>query len=503
MTGRYLLAIDNGSQSTKVSVVDEQGRVHATAQRPLRPYDTSVPGHVVHPDDDLWDSVRTTCAEALEAFTGDRGRIVAVGLCTIRYCRALLDEDGRLVEPVLSWMDPRVSRPHDPGDERVAYVTTSSGYVTHRLTGRFVDTRANYQGMWPIDQRTADWSSDPAAYDATGMPRRLLFDLVSPGELLGTVTPEATAASGIPTGLPVYATANDKAVEALGCGLRSEDTVLLSLGTYIAAMTPGTSPFPAPPEDSSEDGPDDGRADDYWVNFGSVPGEYLYESGGIRRGMWTVSWFRDLVSAGAGAGAGAAAGAAAGAGARALSAEQVLDAEAAAAPRGCGGLMALLDWLAPPEAPHRRGALIGFDGTQGRGHVHRSILEGIALTMAGHISRMERALGRDLTQVLVAGGGSRSALMMQIVADVLDRPACRAAMPDAAGLGAAICAAVGVGVHPDWDTAVEAMVPPGRVFAPEPAGVAAYRRIARTYARLPELTEPLFAWTGENPASDA
>ena len=470
MTGGYLLAVDNGSQSTKVSVVDERGRVHAFAQRPLRPYDTSVPGHVVHPDDDIWDSVAATCAEALARFTGDHTRIVAVGLCTIRFCRALLDAEGRLVEPVLSWMDERVSRPHDPGDDRVARVTTSSGYVTHRLTGRFVDTYANYQGMWPIDRSTGTWSADPAAYDATGMARHLLVDLVGPGELLGAVTPAAAQASGIPVGLPVFATANDKAVEALGCGLRDEGSVLLSLGTYIAAMA--TARDSAPVAD----------ADGYWVNFAATPGDYLCESHGIRRGMWTVSWFRDLLS---GSDAAVATG----------TVEGALDVEAAAVPPGCGGLFALLDWLPSADAPHRRGALLGFDGTQGRAHVYRSLLEGIALTMGGHLARMQRDLGREFTSAIVSGGGSRSEVMMQILADVLDLPTSQAAVPDAAGLGAAVCAAVGAGLHPDWESAVTEMVTPGRLFVPDPGRVAAYRRIARTYARLHELSDPLFTWT--------
>lgn len=462
----YVLAIDNGSQSTKVSVVDAHGRVHATGRCRLRPYATTADGHVVHPDDDIWDSVVAACSQALGRFAGDPGDIVAVGLCTIRFCRALLDTDGHLVEPVLSWMDVRVSRPHDPADRRVAHVTTSSGYVTHRLTGRFVDTRANYQGLWPIDQATAEWSTDPAAYAATGMPRSLLLDLVSPGDLLGHVTPEAATATAIPAGLPVFATANDKAVEALGCGLRDDDTVLLSLGTYIAAMATG----------ATAEG-----ADDYWVNFGSTPGTYLYESHGIRRGMWTVSWFRDLVHGGAPVPGDA-------------SLEAELDAEAAAVPPGAGGLMALLDWLPPTDAPWRRGALLGFDGSQGRAHVHRAILEGIALTMRGHVARMEAALGRRFTSVVVAGGGSRSDLMMQLVADTFDRPAHRTAVPDAAGLGAAICAAVGVGLHPDWDTAVAAMVTPGAAFAPRPDAVGRYASIDRVYSRLREFTDPLFEW---------
>ncbi|HEX2705444.1 MAG TPA: ATP-binding cassette domain-containing protein, partial [Candidatus Lustribacter sp.] len=84
----------------------------------------------------------------------------------------------------------------------------------------------------PGAPHVSDSATLPSAYEATGMPRRLLLDLVSPGELLGEVTPEAAEATGIPAGLPVYATANDKAVEALGSGLRDEDVVLLSLGTY-------------------------------------------------------------------------------------------------------------------------------------------------------------------------------------------------------------------------------------------------------------------------------
>ena len=177
-------------------------------------------------------------------------------------------------------MDKRVSRPYQPGNPLTRYVTTSSGYITHRLTGRFVDAAANYQGVWPIDQDSATWSGDPAAYAAAGMTRDMLFDLVPPGGRLGEVTSAAAEVTGIPAGLPVYATANDKAVEALGSGLE-DGTVLLSLGTYIASMTIG-------PASSSAD-------DSYWANFAARPGKYLYESTGIRRGMWLVSWYRTLL----------------------------------------------------------------------------------------------------------------------------------------------------------------------------------------------------------------
>ena len=461
----YLLAIDNGSQSTKVTIFDSRGHALICASRPLRPYDISVPGHAVHPGDDIWDSVSRACRDAMAQFRADPADIAAVGLCTIRFCRALLTADGSLAEPVQSWMDERVARPYQATNPLTRYITTSSGYITHRLTGQFVDTAANYEGVWPIDHDTAAWPNDPARYAATGMPRDMLFDLVPPGGRLGEVTELAAEATGIPVGLPVYATANDKAVEALGSGLADDGTVLLSLGTYIAAMTIGSS-------STSADG-------SYWANFAARPGKYLYESTGIRRGMWLVSWYRALLE---------------GPGDEdpAARLQDALNAEASELAPGSNGLLTLPDWLAPGDATWRRGALLGFDGSQGRAHIYRSILEGIALTMANHTAAMEQALGRRLSPVLVSGGGSRSDLMMHIVADVFDRPARRAAVSDAAGLGAAICAAVGHGIYPDWDQATAAMVSAGDEFSPDPRAARAYRQVNTVYAALATFTDPLF-----------
>ena len=461
----YLLAIDNGSQSTKVTIFDAHGHAVASGRRRLKPYDTSVPAQAIHPGDDIWDSIQEACRAAMAQFSGHPADIAAVGLCTIRFCRALLAADGSLAEPVLSWMDGRVSRPHEPGNPLTRYVTTSSGYITHRLTGQFTDAAANYQGVWPIDQDTATWSSDPGAYASTGMPRDMLFDLIPPGGRLGEVTPAAAAATGIPAGLPVYATANDKAVEALGCGLEEDGTVLLSLGTYIAAMTTGSSARSAD--------------DSYWANFAARPGRYLYESTGIRRGMWMVSWYRSVLQGSHGE-------------EPETHLQDALNAEASGLAPGSNGLLTLPDWLAPGNAAWRRGALLGFDGSQGRAHIYRSILEGIALTMANNTAAMERALGRRLSPVLVSGGGSHSDLMMQIVADVFDRPARRTTVNDAAGLGAAICAAVGHGIYPDWGQATAAMVSAGGEFAPDAAAARAYQKINEVYAGLTAFTDPLF-----------
>lgn len=465
---RLLVGIDNGSQSSKVTIFDEHGTAVASGRSPLRPYSTPVPGVVEHPDDDLWSSIQAASRQAMAAFDGDVVDIVGVGLCTIRFCRALLQADGSLAAPVLSWMDARVGRPYEHVDDRVAFVTTSSGYITHCLTGEFRDTAANYQGVWPVDTDSWQWHSSQQELEMAGLRRDQLFELVQPGEVLGRITASAAALTGLPAGLPVVATANDKAVEALGSGLSESTTLLISLGTYITSMTIG---------DVNRAG-----SDAVWSNFASVPGEYLYESGGIRRGMWTVSWFRDLL--------GDAERAAAESAGESL--EERLGREAAAVPAGADGLLAILDWLAPADAPHRKGSLLGFDGRQGRAHVYRAILEGIAMTMKRHADAMADELETQFDRVVVSGGGSVSPLLTQILADVFALPVRRPATTDGAGLGAAISAAVGLGVHPSFDAAQAAMVTVHDEFRPDATRHDLYAALGEVHASAATSTDALY-----------
>ena len=465
---RYFVGIDNGSQSSKVTVFDEHGQIICEGRQALRPSDTPRPGVVEHPDDDLWSSIGAASRRAMALFPGDKADIVGVGLCTIRFCRALLTSDGSLAQPVMSWMDARVSRPYDHANDDVRYVTTSSGYVSQRMTGNFKDTAANYQGMWPIDTGTWRWLPDDKELEPFGIPREMLFDLVMPGDTLGHVTAAAALHTGIPEGLPVVATANDKAVEALGCGLRSSDALLVSLGTYIAGMTLGE-------RDISD-------AASFWTNFASMPNEYLYESSGIRRGMWTVSWFRELLGQEVVAAASAAG----------LSVEDYLNAEATKVPAGSDGLMTVLDWLAPTETPFKKGAILGFDGRQGRFHLYRSILEAIALTIYRCGTQMGDELGTRFGRTIVSGGGSNSDLMMQIFADVFGLPAVRTSVNNAAGLGSAICVAVGLGVYGSFEEAMDHMVTVGTTFEPNADNHALYLELEAVYRDIPRHTDDVF-----------
>ena len=347
----------------------------------------------------------------------------------------------------------------------MAYITASSGYITHRLTGEFKDTVANYEYGWPVDVDNWKWSDSPEAYKETGMPREMLFELVMPGDILGYITEEAAEATGLPKGVPVVATSNDKAVEGLGTGCMGEKTACVSLGTYTTAMMEGKENL---------------QGTSYaWPKFSCVPNKFLYDSNGIRRGMWTIRWFKDILGESYIQMAKE----------QGMSAEELLSQEAENVPAGSDGLMTVLDWLAPVSDRYKKGIMIGFDGRHTRGHMYRSLLEAIALTMKKHVDDMCEEVHVELDNLIITGGGSNSSLFMQIFADVFNLPVVRNTVNGAAGLGSAICAAVAAGIYGSFEEAVENMVHVKDTFVPKPETVALYEKMLPVYQSITTYTD--------------
>jgi sugar (pentulose or hexulose) kinase len=449
----YIMAIDGGSQSTKVALFTPAGVEVCSQTVRLRPLHLYGEGRAEHPDDDLWESLQEACKGLFAKFTGERNAIIGIGLGSIRCCRALIQEDGNLASPVQNWMDLRLSRPYQHEDDSVRYVTTATGYLTHRLTGETRDTRSNYVGPWPIDQKSLTWYPDGESFDSYTTPREMLFELVDPSSVLGHINRFASQATGIPEGTPVVATANDKAVEGLGAGLVNDGTVLVSLGTYITSMMVG----------------DLYKSDsvNYWSNPGATRNEFLYESRGIRHGMATVTWIKDLLGSDILQEAEACG----------LSPEGYLNILAADVPAGSNGLYTVLHWLADPTRLHERGMMIGFNTTHKGPHMFRSVLEGIAFTMKNHAQAMCDERGVDLTNIIVSGGGSNGELFMQIFADVFAVPAHRNVVNGSASMGAAICAALALEIYRDRQEAIENMVSRRDSFQPIPENVELYHKM--------------------------
>lgn len=474
MTQKYLMGVDVGTQSAKVIIFDLEGKMVCQGSQPLRKMNIPAPLLAEHPDDDLWDALKIAFHRAMTQFNdeanGNAQDILAMGICIIRCCRVLLKENGELAYPVIDWMDKRLNTPYEYKEAygKVRYVTTTSGYITHRLTGRFKDTCANYIGWWPMDDDTLEWSSNEQLIKECNVPREMLFDVVKPGEILGYLTDQAAETLGLPPGIPVVATAHDKAVEALGAGSLEPGVGLISLGTYIGALVHG--------RENKKD------IKNFWSFQASVPGRYLYECIGVRRGMWTISWFCDQFGEGILQEAGD----------QGISIEELFNREAEKIPAGCEGLVTVHDWAPPVTALYRKGVMFGFDGRHTRAHIYRSILEGIALTVKNHMDKMNQELDTPIQHLIISGGGANSNLFMQIFADVFGVPTSRNQIKGSAAIGCVINAGMAVGAFHSYEEAIEKMVRKDDEFLPNPENTKFYNQLNdKVYKHVNQHFDPI------------
>lgn len=467
MKEKYLIGVDSGSQSTKVYIYNQKGEVICKASEELRPMMVRKAGYVEHPDDDLWDSLKVVLKKVMGEFKGDAKDIMGLGLCSIRCCRVFMKADGTLAEPVMSWMDVRSYETFDNDNEEIAYTCPTSGYITHRLTGELRDTAANaYQWQFPVDMNTWNWSEKEGHFKPFRIPREKLLKLQMPGTILGHITEEAAQLTGLPAGLPVVATANDKAVEALGSGVVGPNTAFISLGTYIASMVCG---------EKNEESPSS-----FWTNLSCIPHKYLYESNGIRRGMWLISWYKSIIGEEF----------AKKAASEGCTVEDFLEKEAKQVPAGADGLLTIPDWLAPADQLYRKGVILGFDERHTRGHIYRSLLEGIALTLKNNYDDMLKELGSCPEKIVISGGGSNSDLYMQIFADMYGVTTVRNKVNGAASLGAAMCVAVAAGLYESFEAAADGMVEQKDEFKPNMENYNRYDKMnSKAYRDLPKKME--------------
>jgi sugar (pentulose or hexulose) kinase len=346
-----------------------------------------------------------------------------------------------------------------------------SGYLTHRLTGRFVDSVGCQVGYVPFDYKRLKWAgSRDWKWQAVPMDSALLPELVPPAGVLGKVTPAAAAETGIPAGLPVIAAAADKACEVIGAGCLKPHIGCLSYGTTATINTthrkyleviPLIPPYPA-----------------------AVPGAYSLELQ-IYRGYWMVNWFKEEFGHREQAVAEK----------RGIEPEELFDELVNQVPPGSMGLTLQPYWSPGIKVPgpEAKGAVIGFGDVHTRAHVYRAILEGLAYALREGKARTERRSRIAITELRVAGGGSQSDAAMQLTADVFGLPTARPHLYEASGLGAAIDAAVGLELHSDFETAVREMTRTGDVFEPNPHTREIYDNLYhRVYRRMYKQLRPLY-----------
>jgi xylulokinase len=482
----YLLGIDVSTTGVKALLVAADGQVVGSAN-------TEQPLYTPHPlwseqdPADWWNGAIRSVRQVL-ADTGVNGsQVAAVGLTGQMHGLTLLDHTGQVLRPAILWNDGRTAaqcdemrarlgkdrlvaitgndaltgftapkilwvREHEPEVyARVAHILLPKDYVRYRLTGGFAVDCADGAGMILMDIKQRTWSSE--VLEALHIPAEWLPQVFEGPQVTGAITAEAAQLTGLKAGTPVVGGGGDQAAGAVGVGAVQPGVVSLALGTSGVVFASTSAPFIEP----------QGRLHAFCH---AVPGRW-HLMGVMLSAAGSLRWYRDTFHP-----------------------SQYYDsllAPAAAIPAGCEGLL-FLPYLTGERTPHpdplARGAFVGLTIRHNEAHLVRAVLEGVAFGLRDSFELMKQAGQKEIRQVRVSGGGARSLLWRQILADVLGAELVTVNTTEGAAYGSALLAGVGAGLWPDVDSACQATVRLTGSTTPQPAEQAAYEKYYALYRQL-------------------
>lgn len=494
-----VVAVDCSTTAAKavVTELDGAGGVVTIAQG-ARSFPTATPHPAWHEQDpaDWWTATRGAIAEAV-ATSGRGDEVAAVCLTHQRETFVVADATGRALRPAVLWLDGRAQaeiaelgspvvhtlsgKPpdttpaiyklawlarHEPAVLREgARVGDVQAVLAQHLTGRWATSTQSADTLGLFDLRRLDWS--PELLALAGVRPDQLPALVPAGESIGPLLPDVAADLGLPGPVPLVAGIGDGQAAGLALGATAPGVAYLNLGTSMVMGVQSAAYL----TDSA-----------FRTLAGVRAGGYTLETV-LNAAAYLAGWTRDRFGGGQSLGE--------------------IEAAAARVPPGAEGLLLLPYWNAaqtPYWDPLARGAVVGWHGRHTPAHLYRAVLEGVAFELALHLERLEAATGRRVEHVRAVGGGARSPLWVQVVADVLQRPV---RVCSAGELSAAGAARLGHAFLAGLDPAAPAPEPPGHDVLPDAAAGTRYAALAAVHRQLyPQLRDVFAALAGLQTTGD-
>ncbi len=493
--GKYLVGIDIGTSACKIGIFDEKGNAVATANGN---YSISYPhpGWAQQRPDDWWEAVCHAIRQAMEKGGIPKEEIAGVGIDGQGWAAVMMDKDGNVLADTPLWMDTRSAqicreiKEKIPDEEIVRLcgnslqpmyttgkvlwyerempevyrhtyqVLQSNCFIAYRLTGVMVQDKCQAYGWHCFDMRKGVWDEKRAA--ELGIPAGFLPELVECHQVVGKVTKEAAAQSGLMEGTPVVAGGLDAACGALGVGvLENGDTQ--EQGGQAGGMSICTKEYKS-----------DARL---ILGFHVVPDRWLLQGGttgggGVMR--WLEQQFGDYERETAAK--------------TGKSSLEVYNELAGAVPAGCEGLV-MLPYMSgersPIWNPKAKGVYYGMDFGKTKGHFIRAGMEGVAYSLR-HNLEVAKEAGAEVTVLRSMGGSANSLLWTQMKADITGKHIIVPNSDTATILGAAILAGVGIGLYGSFREAIDTTIAIRREHQPNPAMREIYDQTYQTYRRLYE-----------------
>jgi len=483
-----VIGIDSSTTATKVIVWDASGKNIAEASSPII-LNSPGPGYYEQNPQDWWSSAATALKRLLHKV--DKERIAALSIANQRETFVALNKEGEPLRPAIIWLDERCKEQVDKfagifGEERIHKITGKpkdyapvayrlawmkehegdlfgkvhkfcdvQAYLVYKLTGQFRTSWASADPLGIFDLENKRWSSD--ILRQLEIVTDQLPETFCSGEFLGHVTERSAEESGLKEGTPVVAGGGDGQSAGLGVNALGPERAYLNLGTAVVSGTFARTYV----------------VDKAFRTMASCSADGYYCETSLRAGTFLIDWFIKQVLG------------------INVSQEQniydLLEEEAKQIPPGCKGLVVLPYWNAvmnPYWDTDARGCIIGLSSEHSRGHLYRAILEGIALEQSLATESVEQVIRRKTNEFALIGGGAKSKLWSQIIADTSDKLLLHMASDEASSLGAGISAAVAAGWFSSFEEAANNMTGISTITEPIPKNVIRYRELSSIYRDL-------------------
>lgn len=465
----YLLGIDIGTGGTKTVLFTDTGKIvnSATVEYPLyQPQN----GWAEQMPKDWWNAVVATIRQVLSNGEIDSSDIKGIGLSGQMHGLVMLDDDEQVLRPSIIWCDQRTARECEEitarvGAERLVEITGNPAltgftaskilwvrnnepeiykkcrhillpkdYIRFKLTGDFATEVSDASGMQLLNLKNRSWSEE--ILDKLEIPSSWLGRVYESPEITGYITNKIAKATGLAKGTPVVGGAGDNAAAAVGTGVVTDGKAFTTIGTS-GVVYAHTNRMMADQK---------GRVHTFCC---AVPGAW-HIMGVTQAAGLSLKWFRDnfckeeidLAKQ------------------KNINPYIIMTEEAESIPLGAENLY-YLPYLMGERTPHLdpdcRGAFIGLSAIHTRSHLIRAVMEGVGYSLKD-CQEILTDMGAAVDDMTVTGGGGRSRLWRQMLADLYECPVKTIISQEGPALGAAILAAVGAGIYPSVKVACDTII---------------------------------------------
>jgi xylulokinase len=487
---KALMGIDISTTGAKAILIDEKGDViqSATHTYPLK---TPKPLWSEQDPEDWWQAIQKSIRSVIQKSVIEAKDILGIGLTGQMHGLVLLDKNNQVIRPAILWNDQRTGeecevmvqkigfenlikitgnpaltgftapkilwvRAHEPENyQKIEHILLPKDYIRFKLTGTYAIDCADASGTSLLDITQRTWSKE--ILEKLDIPAEWLPNVFEGPEITAEITREGEKATGLMAGTPVVGGGGDQAAQAVGVGAVESGIVALTLGTSGVVFAPVGKPLIDPK----------GRLHAMCHSLPPADQQGWHLMGVMLSAGGSLRWLRESF-------------------APSDDYDTLVNLTTDIVP-GSEGLI-FLPYLTgertPYPDPFARGGFIGLTLRHSLPHLIKAVLEGVAFGLRDSMELVKKAGLGAIEQVRISGGGARSPIWRQILADVLNAELVTVNTTEGACFGAALLAGVGAGLWPSVKAACQATVATGNPTLPQAKNVERYKSFYQDYTAL-------------------